>query len=110
MMVVTSNKGCVDTAYKKVTVIIDDLEIPNVITPNGDGMNDKFVIDNIDKLVSSTLIIYNRWGKKVYEADNYRNDWDGENLADGVYFYVLKYETYIEPLEVSGTVTIIRKK
>jgi len=71
---------------------------------------DKFVIENIDKLVSSQLIIYNRWGKKVYESNNYQNDWDGDNLADGVYYYVLKYETYIEALELSGSVTIMRDK
>jgi gliding motility-associated-like protein len=91
-------------------VIVDELDIPNVITPNGDGYNDKFVIDNIDKLVSSQLIIYNRWGKKVYESNNYQNDWDGDNLSDGVYYYVLKYETYIESLELSGSVTIMRDK
>jgi gliding motility-associated-like protein len=110
MLILTSNKGCVDTAYIDVMVIVDELDIPNVITPNGDGYNDKFVIDNIDKLVSSQLIIYNRWGKKVYESNNYQNDWDGDNLSDGVYYYVLKYETYIESLELSGSVTIMRDK
>ena len=43
-----------------------------------------------DFYISNELIISNRWGQKVYECKNYLNDWDGDQLADGVYFYVLK--------------------
>jgi gliding motility-associated-like protein len=110
MLIAYNQHGCADTAYKDVRVIIDEITIPNVITPNGDGYNDVFHIENIEKLEASTLLIYNRWGKKVYEANNYRNDWDGDNLADGVYFYVLKYDTFFESREASGTVTIMRKR
>ena len=108
MQIVYTDEGCADTAYNEVKVIIDKITIPNVITPNGDGKNDYFVIENIEKFKSSNLVIYNRWGKKVYEQSNYQNDWDGDNLSDGVYYYVVEYETFLEKRTRSGSVTILR--
>jgi len=64
------------------------LIIPNVITPNNDGINDKFVIKNSENW-KIQLTIFNRWGNKVYENNIYHNDWDGSNLPAGVYFYFL---------------------
>jgi gliding motility-associated-like protein len=58
--------------------------IPNFISPNGDGKNDVFEITADDKI---ELYVYNRWGKEVYEAENYQNDWQPTELATGVYFY-----------------------
>jgi len=69
----------------------------NVFTPNGDGLNDYFWIDNIEDYINPTLKVYNRWGKLVYESKSYKNDWDGGNLDEGTYFYIIspnseKYE------------------
>jgi gliding motility-associated-like protein len=108
-LTVTTTEGCKDSICHEVMVIVDKLTIPNIITPNGDGYNDVFVIENIDKVETSELIIFNRWGKKVFETTNYRNDWDGENVADGVYFYVLRYKTYFSEEERNGSVTVMRK-
>lgn len=108
-LVVTSDKGCKDSISYLVRVIIDKIVVPNVITPNGDGNNDFFVIENIDKLESSNLLIYNRWGKKVYESTNYKNDWNGNGAADGIYFYVIRYKTFFDEFEEKGTVTIMSK-
>ncbi|WKN32257.1 fibronectin type III domain-containing protein [Porifericola rhodea] len=71
-----------------------ELYIPNIITPNGDGDNDTFKIINLtpeDSEQGAKMLITNRWGKIVYESDNYSNDkgWDGEGNADGMYFYQL---------------------
>ncbi|MEX1241217.1 MAG: gliding motility-associated C-terminal domain-containing protein [Cyclobacteriaceae bacterium] len=63
--------------------------IPNVITPNGDEFNQHFHISKIGLYKNSRLIIMDRWGKKVYDAVNYNNDWSGEGLAPGVYYFVL---------------------
>lgn len=103
--------GCADTAYKTVEIVVDEIVIPNIITPNGDGKNDAFVIKDIEFMLSSKLVIYNRWGKKVFEATNYNQDnaWDADNLADGVYYYVLEYETYFELKNTSGSITVLRK-
>ena len=106
-LVLTSDHGCVDSISREIKVIIDEIEIPNVITPNGDGKNDVFFIKNIEKLESSNLQIYNRWGKKIYEVNNYNNNWDGNGAADGVYYYILNYKTYFRSDKAHGTVTII---
>jgi gliding motility-associated-like protein len=108
-LVVKSDKGCIDSTQLIVRVIVDKIEVPNIITPNGDGSNDKFVIKNIEMVESSQVLIFNRWGKKVYESNNYQNDWDGDNLADGVYFYVIRYKTFLDEFEEKGSVTIMRK-
>lgn len=75
--------------------------IPQGITPNGDGKNDKLVIDGILGL-KNKLSIFNRWGNLVFEKENYTNDWggeyltsestsDGKLLPDGIYYYVIDF-------------------
>lgn len=69
------------------------LFIPNVITPNGDGRNDVFKIDGINK--NTVLKIFDRWGKLEYENSNYDNSWDGtdmngEPLNSGNFIYILE--------------------
>jgi trimeric autotransporter adhesin len=73
---------------------ISTVEIPTGFTPNGDGINDKFVIPGLDAYSKRELFVYNRYGSLVYENTNYSNDWGGENnngaeLADGTYYIVL---------------------
>ena len=68
----------------------DSLFIPNIFTPNGDGINETFTIRNLPG--GSPIVISNRWGKVVFESDNYANDWDGEDNADGTYFYRIEIE------------------
>jgi gliding motility-associated-like protein len=78
--------------------------IPNVITPNGDGQNDRFVIEGIE-IKQWELNIYNRWGTLIYYNANYDNKWAGEESTTGTYFYELKsielnksYKGWIEVL------------
>jgi gliding motility-associated-like protein len=61
--------------------------VPNVFTPNNDGLNDTFA-PRVTCLPTD-LKIFNRWGKLVYEQPNYQNTWAGENLSDGIYYYQL---------------------
>jgi gliding motility-associated-like protein len=64
--------------------------VPNVLTPNGDGLNDKFKIQGlVDK--SWSLSIYGRWGKQVYDTSSYQQDWDPAGLPAGVYYYLLRH-------------------
>jgi len=65
---------------------------PNVITPNGDGLNDILFFTGLDRFPTSKLEVFNRWGLVVYSNENYRNDWSPVNLSDGTYFYVLTPE------------------
>ena len=64
-----------------------DMMIPNVFTPNKDGLNDRFEVD--EKLMGSKVSIFGRWGQMIYENDSYQNDWAGGNLSSGVYYYLI---------------------
>lgn len=69
----------------------DKWEIPNVITPNGDGINDYWKPKNLSG-ISPKVQISNRWGTEVFASGQYSNDWNAGNLPDGVYFYNLETE------------------
>ncbi|MBS1637951.1 MAG: gliding motility-associated C-terminal domain-containing protein [Bacteroidetes bacterium] len=88
ILIVTSSNGCKDTAVVNYDVQAV-LEIPNVFTPNGDGVNDFLKFKNLEFYGSSHIAIYNRWGKKIFEQDNYKNDWNGGGYSDGTYFFIL---------------------
>jgi len=64
-----------------------DLKIPNVITPNGDGVNDVFVVENLEYYINGSLKVFNRWGQQVYESLTYLNNWSPNELEGGTYFY-----------------------
>ncbi len=104
-LTVETGQGCKDSISKEILII--DIVIPNVFTPNGDGINDYFVIDGLENVPNSHLVVFNRWGKKVYESHNYQNNWGGEGLSDGVYFYVFTLPQGIAD-PINGTVTILR--
>jgi gliding motility-associated-like protein len=108
LLVVTSIEGCIDSIVYTIPIFEDILNCPNIITPNGDGVNEKFVIENLEYYMVRKLFVYNRWGKKVYENINYMNDWDGSGLADGTYFFVLEYGGRINSGEFKGSLTILR--
>ncbi len=66
---------------------IEDLVIPNIITPNGDGSNDVFEISNLPK--NSSLTIYSSSGVQVYHSDSYANDWPPSTIPAGRYYFSL---------------------
>ncbi len=103
-LVLYNEHDCADTVTKCLQIIDDILIFPNIITPNGDGFNDQFVIPNADKYPNNILQVFNRWGKKVYEQQNYDNQWDGGGLSEGTYFYIFRYLDQ----EHHGSLTILR--
>lgn len=131
-------QGCDTSYYRTIKVEPVKLKIPNVFTPNGDGVNDYFIIsldnggglpsggdtrdggddvleyENYDPLnryyESSELTIFNRWGRIVYHSKDYQNDWDGDNLSDGTYFYVLKCHGLKQDATYQGSVMIIKSQ
>ena len=106
---VTGCKTVSDSMY--LTIEPCPLTVPNVITPNGDGINDYFQITNLEFYSGSKLVIFNRWGNKVYESSDYKNDWNGEAHHDGVYYYILiANDNTPDGLEYHGTLTVIGKK
>ena len=91
---------------EKVTI---DVEASQAFTPNGDGKNDLWIINNIDVYESCPIRIFNRRGQNVYEASQYANDWDGifngKELAEGAYYYIMTCGTS----EVhTGNITLLR--
>lgn len=85
-----------------------EVEIPNVITPNGDGLNDKFVIENGEYYPGIRLFIYNRWGQELYSSMDYLNDWGGEGLSTGNYYYHIFVFDQAQSTEYKGTLKIIK--
>ncbi len=80
------------------------LFFPNVITPNGDTKNEFYEIDKI--ILGSEFEVFNRWGQSVFYAKQYQNNWNGENLTTGHYFYVLKENCKNTVLR--GSVSVLR--
>ena len=73
-----------------LSIIVPELEIPNIMTPNNDGFNDEFVISGIEETGAWGVSIFNRWGKGIFETDDYQNDWAAIDVQDGTYFYELR--------------------
>lgn len=87
--------------------IIYDPVVSNVMTPNGDDKNDNFLIRNLHQHPNTKLSIYNRWGKRVYETEDYQNDWDGGNLKGGTYYYVVEFRGSIPSIQ-KGHIQLIK--
>ncbi|RBL91240.1 DUF7507 domain-containing protein [Chitinophaga flava] len=85
-----------------------DIFVPTAFTPNGDGINDKFIILGIDKYPGSSLVIFNRWGNVVYRSNDYRNEWDGSQLHEGTYYYELVCPTSNGKVSLKGWVQLVR--
>lgn len=91
---VTITDICGNVQNDQVAIAVETsciLNIPNIITPDGVGpaVNEFFFVENLEKFLGSSLAIYNRWGNKVYESSDYKNNWNGSKYSDGIYFYVL---------------------
>jgi gliding motility-associated-like protein len=87
--------GVCPVSTDSVTISVEDLLVPTLITPNMDGKNDYFVLRGIETLGKTELIIFDRRGARVFRNENYDNQWNGLDyngnpLFDDTYFYVLK--------------------
>jgi gliding motility-associated-like protein len=107
---IEDNNGCKDTGTVKVTVLENYVVFPRtVITPNGDGINDKFTIDNLNSYPNNSLLIFDRWGREVYQQDSYQQDWegtkDGSSLPAGTYFYILTFDMNEDAI-YKGSITV----
>jgi len=108
---VTNASGCVSEQTIAITVIEDyKLEASTVVTPNGDGYNDKFIVKNIDYYPNNTLKIFDKTGRILYTKHTYANDWDGtlngSPLSEGTYYYIIDLGTGVGTFK--GFINIIR--
>lgn len=109
--ITAANDNC--SLTDNVTVFVTDaMTIPGSFSPNGDGINDRWLIPGIEFYPNAQMKIYSRWGQVITEITGYggSKSWDGSYLGkpapDGTYFYVLQLSSDDEPQK--GTVTIIR--
>ena len=120
-LIVKSTEGCFDTtAYRFIMVDSESfIQIPNLFTPNGDGINDYFQV-YARSLKAFKGFIMNRWGKVLYEWDDWTTEdagWDGKingnsYASPGVYFYVIRYKGVYDDdeTEVKGSLELVREK
>ena len=107
---VTDENGCMnnDSVYVE---ILPGITFPDGISPNGDGINDTWIIDNIDLFDDAIVEVYNRWGQMLFQsAPGYPIPWDGrfkgKDLPVGTYYYVIYSDNFKDPF--TGPITIIR--
>ena len=114
---VAGTQSCPDSVCKIIEVIVPKgkINIPNVFTPNDDGINDVFKID-ITGEKKYKMLIWNRWGNNVFESDRSDFMWNGRTNNDGgenpagTYYYLLTYQLRGgEEKTVRGSITLIRK-
>lgn len=67
-----------------------EVSVPNILTPNGDGLNDRLLISGLTDN-QWALTVYSRWGREVFATDSYRQDWGAAGLAAGLYYYRLRH-------------------
>jgi gliding motility-associated-like protein len=92
---VTNNLGLSTVVYVTVNVIEDyNITPTNVLTPNGDGVNDTWVIGNLNTYPDNTVQLFDKAGRMIYQVKGYQNDWDGmlngNLLHEGAYYYVIR--------------------
>lgn len=107
---------CADTVENTIVLINDYLQFPTVVTPNGDGINDRFVIRNLVEGLAyphNQLDIYDKWGSRVFHATDISKDdqfWDPAttNTPAGSYFYRFSGKGYLGNIEHNGVIEVLR--
>lgn len=109
-LLIVDINGCVALDSLKITVLNDyHVIVSTMMTPNGDGFNDTWIIQNIENYPRTKVSVVTRQGQEVFSSDSYDNKWDGtfdgQKLADGTYYYVIKFEGDAKVLK--GPITIL---
>ncbi len=105
---ITDVIGCTIDSVALIEPSIGCFFIANVLTPNGDGSNDNWLIGGLEYFPDSKVQVYNRWGQLLFESSGYTTPWNGtyggQLLPIADYYYVIEYDNDKEPL--TGTVTV----
>lgn len=112
-VLVTDANGCQASDSVLIT-LIPELNVSSGITPNGDGVNDTWIIDNMQLFPNSVVHVFNRWGITMFEANGYteNNAWDGtfegNALPVGTYYFTIELNDDRFPDPITGPITIYR--
>jgi gliding motility-associated-like protein len=113
-LTVKDQNNCTSTDAAVVTVINNCAKISDAFTPNGDGVNERWIISTGTSCYTQAVAaVYNRYGGLVYKNDNYQNNWDGtysgKPVADGTYYYTVTFKLINgRSVSFTGDVTILR--
>lgn len=114
-LIATNADGNKDTVFKTINNSnpkSESLYIPNIFSPNRDGLNDCFTPISKSNFVNYSLKIYNRWGELVYFSNNANDCWDGQQkngqIEIGTYFYILNAKTECSSIDWKGDITLIK--
>jgi gliding motility-associated-like protein len=106
--IVTDAIGCRLSRSVYVEPTKGCLFVATVITPNGDGANDTWVLGGMEFFPSAKIQVFNRWGQVVFESTGYSSPWNGtyqgQLLPVADYYFIIDYSSDKEP--ITGTVTI----
>ena len=108
-----TDKGCIDSLTKSIFVSYRYLPwIPNAFSPNNDGNNDEFGIVGTG-IIATEMMIFNRWGEKLFHSQSGNQKWDGTykgaTVENGVYYYSIKVVTYTSDIHYyHGTLNVLR--
>jgi hypothetical protein len=114
MLVVQNGQGCKDSIVKEYVLISDELIfVPTSFSPNGDNYNEYFKPDGLSAIASYEMVIYNRWGAKIFETQDATQGWDGNYMGDpapqGGYAYYINLVFLTGKREViHGEFTLLR--
>ncbi|MCD4665668.1 MAG: gliding motility-associated C-terminal domain-containing protein [Bacteroidales bacterium] len=112
--VMVSDGTCFNSDTINIEKIKCDLFVPIIFTPNRDGFNDYFFAVASNDITDFELVVFNRWGEKIWETNNLNDKWDGKRNgmlgAEGTYFWITKYKCFGSPQEFikKGSVTLLR--
>ena len=110
---ITTPQGCTGTDDVDVIVVPYCIKAMEAITPNGDGINDRWLVTNGNCISNASVHVYNRYGSLVYENKDYKNDWEGtykgKPVPDATYYFVIEYKLLDgRDVFVKGNLTILR--
>jgi hypothetical protein len=113
VLTITTNAGCKNYDSVLVTVIPECVKLYNAFSPNGDGINENWIVTDDHCTSNVHAIVYNRYGTKVFESKDYHNNWNGtyngKPIPDGTYYYVLNITDITgNRVTLRGDITVIR--
>ena len=111
---VTDSNGCKNSDTIRVD-LVPNIVVPSAFSPNSDGINDSWTIENLDQFTNTTVRVYNRWGSMVYDMDQVGGEnWTGNGknskpIPVGTYYFIIEYDGFDgQKNNITGPITIIR--